>query len=179
MLIETKNVLQIMSINWYFINFIFFISENFQRIQSKVFKVKTFLIYLQLWIWNFAHFFSYKKIKKKRCFFIHPSLLSATRALRRPGDATSFWGWRRGDTYDTSRMHVDDDEKGRIGNALIVSKRLRGQFENSCDLKYLKRQQKHFSRLAHLQLYQHHTFFASSKIRNIKKVKSIWYPWHD
>ena len=59
--------------------------------------MKTFLIYLQLWIWNFAHFFSYKKIKKRRCFFIHPSLLSATRALRRPGDATSFWGWRRGD----------------------------------------------------------------------------------
>ena len=108
MLIETKKFLQIMSNNWAFINFYFFTSENFPGIQSKVFKVKTFLIYLQLWIWNFAHFFSYKKIKKRRCFFIHPSLLSATRPSWRPGGATSFpgcatsfccWCWRRHDAH--------------------------------------------------------------------------------
>ena len=69
MLIETKKFLQIMSNNWAFINFYFFTSENFPGIQSKVFKVKTFLIYLQLWLWNFAHFFSYKKIKKKNVVF--------------------------------------------------------------------------------------------------------------
>ena len=48
MLIETKKIRQIMSNNWAFINFHFFTSENFPGIQSKVFKVKTFLIYLQL-----------------------------------------------------------------------------------------------------------------------------------
>ena len=113
MLIETKNFLQIMSNNWAFINFYFFTSENFPGIQSKVFKVKTFLIYLQLWIWNFAHFFSYIKIKKKRCFFIHPSLLLATR-LHQPRhllllDATQK---RRYDTRRTAAgdTHDDDDE---------------------------------------------------------------------
>ena len=66
--------------------------------------MKTFLLYLQLWIWNFAHFFPYIKGKEWRCFFIHPSLLSAARLLWRPGGATSFscqnlprWGWRRHD----------------------------------------------------------------------------------
>ena len=111
MLIETKNFIQIMSNNWAFINFIFFISENFQRIQSKVFKVKTFLIYLQLWIWNFAHFFSYIKIKKNvvfssirvfcrqpDCRSRHLLLLDATQ--KRSSDAVSAaaraWWWRRG-----------------------------------------------------------------------------------
>ena len=143
-----------MSNNWAFINFYFFTSENFPGIQSKVFKVKTFLIYLQLWIWNFAHFFSYKKIKKRRCFFIHPSLLSATRPVWRPGCATSFSCQNlplRLAATRRAHMHDDevDDKKGRFGRALIIdfslpiSKRLREQGKNPCDLnKYIKRQQK-------------------------------------
>ena len=122
MLIETKKFLQIMSNNWAFINFHFFTSENFPGIQSKVFKVKTFLIYLQLWIWNFAHFFSYKKIKKKTLFF-HPSKVSfSLQTSLKAGLHDLFFLSKfavEAGGGDTTRMHDDDEvdkkkEEGRV-----------------------------------------------------------------
>ena len=141
MLIETKNVLQIMSINWYFINFIFSFLKIFKESGLKFSKWNLINNTLHLNLFIPPIFWNLSGEKNGAIFLIIKDHLHPTEIIiwvaPRSNLMLFFWGWC---SAKVSPLVVAA-KKGRLLRRL--RERLREPDENSYDQQFQRQQSLH------------------------------------
>ena len=116
MLIETKNVLQIMSINWYFINFIFSFLKIFKESGLKFSKWNLINNTLHLNLFIPTIFWNLSKEKNGAIFLIIKDHLHPTEIIiwvaPRSNLMLFFWMMQRKCRRCSPASHDEDDEAG-------------------------------------------------------------------
>ena len=118
MLIETKNVLQIMSINWYFINFIFSLLKIFQKLGLKFSKWNMVKNTFSLNLFIPPIFWNLSKEKNGAIFLIIKDHLHPTEIIIWVAPRSNLMLFSEDDAAlqrCSPASHDDDDEAGEKG----------------------------------------------------------------